>query len=319
VNTRRGLESSDRLYTPMPFFWLGGLHTALLSAMTVGACVLCEERFDPPETLSMLERERATLVLGWPYHGKALRDDPGFAARDLGALRAGARNAIPPTRDEIADPELRPNWLGMTEAFGPHCMSEMDRALPEAARGSFGPPLPDFEHVIVDPDTGRALDAGETGEICFRGGSLMQALYKVERQDTFDPDGFYHTGDGGRFDAQGRLFFTGRLGDTIKTAGANVSPREVELALETCPTVKEAYVVGLPDPQRGEVVAAALVAHAGAAVDAEEVRAKVRAELAAFKVPRILVPLAKDELPETATGKIRKDRLRDLLIERLER
>ena len=195
----------------------------------------------------------------------------------------------------------------------------MGRALPEAARGSFGPPLPDFEHLIVDPDTGRALEAGETGEICFRGGSLMLALYKVERQDTFDRDGFYHTGDGGRFDAQGRLFFTGRLGDTIKTAGANVSPREVELALETCPPVKEAYVVGLPDPQRGEIVAAALIPHAGATVDTEHVRETVRSELAAFKVPRLLVSLAKHELPETATGKIRKDRLRDLLVERLGR
>ena len=97
-----------------------------------------------------------------------------------------------------------------------------------------------------------------------RGASLMQGLLKVERADTFDADGYYHTGDGGHFDAEGNLFFRGRLGELIKTGCANVTPREVELALEALPGVLSAFVVGLPDPDRGETVAAAIVPREGA-------------------------------------------------------
>jgi len=114
-------------------------------------------------------------------------------------------------------------------------------------------------HPKMDPETGETLPSGTPGEICVRGYSLMQGLHKVEREDAFDRDGFYHTGDGGYFDADGVLFFQGRLGDTIKTAGANVSPREVELAIEAFPEVQSAFVVGVPDPVRGQNVAAVVV------------------------------------------------------------
>ena len=102
-----------------------------------------------------------------------------------------------------------------------------------------------------------------------RGYSLMQGLYKVEREDTFDRDGFYHTGDAGYFDADGVLFFKARLGEMIKTAGANVTPREVEVVIESYPEVRAAFVVGVPDPERGQDVAAAVVLKRGAALDAE--------------------------------------------------
>src|SRR5262249_59887818 len=112
--------------------------------------------------------------------------------------------------------------------------------------------------------------------------------YKLEREQTFDRDGFYHTGDGGSFDADGYLFFKARLGEMIKTAGANVAPREVELVLESFAEVKEAFVVGIADPVRGENIAAAIVLGHGCAVTAEELQARLRRELAAYKVPRPL-------------------------------
>ena len=122
--------------------------------------------------------------------------------------------------------------------------------------------------------------------------------------DTFDADGFYHTGDGGRFDDDGVLFFEGRLGDLIKTGGANVSPREVEAVLVELDGVDEAYVVGVPDRDRGEIVAAAVVTAAGAAWTAESLRARLRDGLAAYKVPKLIAVCAHDELPFTDTGKI---------------
>jgi acyl-CoA synthetase (AMP-forming)/AMP-acid ligase II len=318
VNQRRGLRSDDRLYTPMPLFWVGGFHTGLLACMDVGACLLLEEVFEPERTLTFLERERATLVLGWPYHGKALAEHPSFAKRDLSSLRDGARNALPPPQLPPVDPELRPNWLGMTEAFGPHCAGQMDSPLPEPRRGSFGTPLPRIEHKIVDPESGEPLPEGREGEICIRGASLMQGLYKVEREETFDRDGYYHTGDSGRFDAEGHVHFSGRSADVIKTAGANVAPHEVERVLESFDEVKEAYVVGTPDAVRGQIVVAAVVLRAAASADPEELRRRAKAELAAFKVPKHVFVCAKGELPETATGKVQKSRLRDQLAARIQ-
>jgi acyl-CoA synthetase (AMP-forming)/AMP-acid ligase II len=161
------------------------------------------------------------------------------------------------------------------------------------------------------------LPPGTPGEICVRGYSVMQGLHKVEREDAFDRDGFYHTGDGGYFDEDGVLFFQARLGDMIKTAGANVSPREVEVLIEAFPEVQAAFVVGVPDPVRGQNVAAAVVLDAGHALDAAALRERLKKDLSAYKVPRHVFFPAKDELPFTDSGKIDKRRLSQLLAERI--
>jgi cytochrome P450 len=161
------------------------------------------------------------------------------------------------------------------------------------------------------------LGAGETGEICVRGPSLMQGLYKVEREATFDADGFYHTGDVGHFDADGVLYFRGRLGEMIKTGGANVTPAEVEAALAACPGVREAYVVGVPDPERGQTVVAVVVAAAGSALDPADLLARLRRDLSSYKVPRQLVLLERAELPFTDSAKIDRRRLVELLAGRI--
>ena len=170
--------------------------------------------------------------------------------------------------------------------------------------------------VIDHPLAGEALPPGTAGEICVRGYSRMQGLYKVEREETFDADGFYHTGDGGRFDEDGVLFFEARLGDVIKTSGANVTPREVEVLLEAQGEVSSAYVVGLPDPVRGQNVAAALVLKPGASFDADTCRERLKADLSAYKIPRQVFLCEKGELPFTDSGKIDKRRLAAILAER---
>jgi acyl-CoA synthetase (AMP-forming)/AMP-acid ligase II len=151
------------------------------------------------------------------------------------------------------------------------------------------------------------------GELCVRGYSVMQGLHKVPREETFDADGFYHTGDAGRFDESGILYFAGRLGELIKSGGANVTPAEVEAVLAAQPEVREAYVVGVPDAERGEAVAAAVVLAEGARLEADALRARVKRELAAYKVPRLVHFAAPGTLPFTDSGKIDKRRLRALL------
>jgi len=317
LNAFRDLTADDRLFSPMPFFWVGGFTFTLVSAMHVGAFMICERVFEPGETLELLERERATIVAGWPHYSRAMRDHPSFKERDLSAIRSGNLYEILPESVRPGDPELRSNALGMTETCGPHTIEWMNVDLPERLRGAFGKSVPGVEHKIVDPETGEHLPVGSTGEICVRGYSLMQGLHKVEREAVFDEDGFYHTGDIGRFDADGWLFFEGRAGDLIKTAGANVTPREVESVIDAIDEVKAGYVVGVPDPDRGQNVATAVVLKQGAELDADALRERLRAELSAYKVPRHIFFYADGELPFTDSGKIDKRRLIAMLSERI--
>jgi acyl-CoA synthetase (AMP-forming)/AMP-acid ligase II len=145
----------------------------------------------------------------------------------------------------------------------------------------------------------------------------MQGLYKVEREEAFDADGFYHTGDAGFFDAAGHLFFKGRLGEMIKTGGANVAPREIELLLATMPEVIAAHAVGLPHPERGENVALAVVLREGAKLDQAALHARLKDELSAYKLPRHYFFLASRDIPMTDSGKLDRRKLRDVLVKRL--
>jgi acyl-CoA synthetase (AMP-forming)/AMP-acid ligase II len=314
----RSLREDDRVWSPMPFFWVGGLVFSFLANVHRGATTLCQSAFDPERTLEFLERERATLAIGWPHFGKALAEHPSRARRDLSALRGGNLPGILPPEVCPPEPERRGNALGMTETCGPHTWGG-DGVLPEAEQGTFGTSIPGVEHRVVDPATRETLPPGAPGEICVRGYSVMQGLHKLEREETFLPDGFYATGDAGFFDAAGLLHFQGRLGDLIKTGGANVTPSEVEQALVAQPEVKEAYVVGVPHPERGQNVAASVVLEPGADVAPDVLRERLRRELSAYKVPRHLFVDRMDALPFTDSGKIDKRRLAKLLAERVAR
>lgn len=315
LNQFRDLNGDDRMYSPMPFFWVGGFVFNLLSALDLGAALVTEEAFEPGKTLELLERERVTIVAGWPHYSKALVEHPSFPERDLSSLRGGNLYDLLPEEQRPRDLELRPNSLGMTETSGPHTIDRMDRELPEKLRGSFGRSVPGLDHKIVDPQTGATLGADEFGEICVRGYSVTQGLYKKEREEVFDRDGFYHTGDGGHFTADGVLFFKARLGDLIKTAGANVTPREVEIVIEGLPEVLAAHVVAVPHPDRGENVAAAVVLREGAELTREALRDALKRELSAYKVPRHIWFL--DGVPMTDSGKADKRALRDDLVARI--
>jgi len=316
LNQYRDASPDDRIWSPMPFFWVGGLVVSLLRNMVVGASLLCQEAFEPGETLAMLERERATSALSWPQYTQAMRDHPDFARRDLSSLSGGF-----PEQQALAenppDMQRRSNSLGMTETCGPHTYDRMDVELPESLRGTFGRAVEGVEHRVIDPETGETLAPGEHGEICVRGRNVMQGLYKCEREDVFDADGFYHTGDAGHFDADGFLFFKARLGEMIKTGGANVTPREVEVVVEAQPEVQSCFVVGVPHPHRGQNVAAAIVLNEGAALTPDELRARLRDELSAYKLPRHVFFCTRDELPFTDSGKIQKATLARILGERV--
>lgn len=312
----RDLRHDDVLYTPMPLFWVGGFSFTLMAAMHAGATLVFEERFEPGATLDLIERERVTQVLGWPHMAKALVDHPTFARRDLSAIRAGNVTALLP-QDEQVDAEVpKANSLGMSETLGPHTFYPRVPLTPET-EGSFGVSVPGVEHRIVDPVTLEDVPVGGTGEVWLRGYSLMVGLNKRELSDTFTADGWYRTGDAGRFDEAGHFYFTGRMGDLIKTSGMNVTPREVEIALEELPEVVMAFVTGIDHADRGQDVVAAIALSPGAELDAEAARARVKERLANYMVPKHVAVFAdQTELPWLDSGKVDRRRLAALLEER---
>ena len=315
LNQQRDLRPDDVIYTPMPLFWVGGLSFSLLAAMHAGASLVFEERFEPGATLELLERERVTQVLGWPHMGKALADHPNRSERDLSSIRSGAATALPAPADR-QPPGPRATSLGMSETLGPHTFFE-DVPLPPDKEGSFGRPVPGVEHRVVDPDTLDDVPPGQVGEVWVRGYPVMLGLHKRERAETFTADGWYRTGDAGHFDADGHLFFAGRLGDVVKTSGMNVTPREVEAALEEQPEVALAIVTGIDHPDRGQDVVAAVALSPGASLSADEARARLRTELAAYKVPRhVAVFASQADLPQLDSGKVDRRRLAQILAER---
>jgi acyl-CoA synthetase (AMP-forming)/AMP-acid ligase II len=137
-------------------------------------------------------------------------------------------------------------------------------------------------------------------------------MYKREREQVFDADGWYHTGD--RVSRRsGLYFFTGRTTEMIKTRGSNVAPPEVEAALESLPDVKHAFVVGIPHPEMEQQVAAVVVPLEGTTLDVDEVRAGAAKLLSAYKVPRVVLVLENDRVPWLATGKPDKLAMRPML------
>ncbi|GJM38318.1 MAG: AMP-binding protein [Acidimicrobiales bacterium] len=313
----RDLEPGDVCYTPMPLFWVGGLTYTLISCMHAGATVVFEQQFEPGATLDLIERERVTHVIGWPHMAKALTEHPSFADRDLSSVRGGSLDALLPEDLRVGDPELRANSLGMTESLGPHSIEMIGSQLAPDKRGSFGRSVPGIEHRIVDPITRKNQPPGEMGEIWIKGYSLMLGHLRKSRRDVFTKDGWLPTGDAGYLDADGHLYFKGRLGDQIKSSGMNITPREVELVIEEQPEVMHAFVMGVPHRERGEDVAAAVVFRPDQSADGDDLRARLKAEMASYKLPRHIATFASpQELPWLDSGKIDRRALQQTLIDR---
>ncbi len=305
-----GVTNDSVMFTAMPFFWVGGLITGLHAVIHHGATLVTQSAFDAGEALELIEAHRATITLGWPQQGKTLAEHPDFAGRDLTSVR---RTSMPAMVPDDRRPK-GPNALGMTELCGNHVGVDPYVPQPPERSETGGLSIDGLDHLLVDPESGQPVPVGQAGEIWVRGYSLMQRLYKREREDVFTPDGYYRTGDCGVQDEDGWIAFTGRLGDLIKTeGGTNVTPAEVELALTNCDGVLEAYVVGAQDGDHGTVVAAAVVPRGASVLNGDALKTQMRSQISAYKVPKFIWITDKSQLPFTATGKIKKSDLADQL------
>jgi acyl-coenzyme A synthetase/AMP-(fatty) acid ligase len=288
----------------MPFFWVGGFGSGVLSALLAGATLVTEEIPRPQTTLRLLERERVTLFRGWPDQAEALARQSSSMGADLTALRPGSLEALLPP-EQRAEPGARAKLFGMTESFGPYCGYPADTDMPRSAWGSCGKPFDGMQVRIVHPDTGEAVPAGTIGMIQLRAPHMLRGICRRSREELFTPDGYYPTGDLAHLDEDGFMFYHGRSDDMFKVSGATVYPSEVEQALRTIDGVANAFVTEVSGAVGAIVISDGSV---------DDLRSEARTRLSAFKVPTVwLLVASDDDIPRGTTGKVDVRRLRDML------
>ena len=318
---RYQLTHEDRLWSPLPMFHIAAV-LPMLAIFDVGGTYLTMSHFDAGVALEMLERHEVTatypsfvtIMQGLIYH-------PNFARTNLKRVKLMNSNLAvqPPAVAESimrAMPQaLQVGSFGMTEAAGTVCTGSPDE--PESLRITrLGKPLPGLELRIINPESGHDVQTGLRGEVLVRGYSVLEGYYK-DREKTaqaIDRDGWFHTGDIGSLDEHGTIMFHGRFKDMLKVGGENVAAAEIEALLGRHPAVKLAQVVGIPDPKYAEVPAAFVELNPGTAATEAELLSFCKAEVASFKVPRVVRFV--QEWP-MSSSKIQKFRLRQQLLTEL--
>lgn len=304
-------RKGEKRLNSIPLFWVGGLVFVLIISMHSGTTVVTPTSKKMKEIIRLIKLEKIEHLDGWMNGFAEMRAHPDFNEQDFDFVKPSMlAHGLFPACDINGDPipaELTPNMLGQTETLGPHSMCPLHTVLEPEQIGSFGTSIAGVERKIINPQTGETLAAGEQGELCIRGYSVMQGYYKKERGSTFLADGFHRTGDLCVIDENDHLYFVGRDGEMIKTAGANVAPREVETVLMSYDEISEAAVVGVADVNLGQkVVALVVLAKGFDAVDEQNLVLRLRQELSSYKVPKRFVYVGADELPRTSGGKIKK-------------
>ena len=304
------MTPDDRVVNVLPLFHIHGLAFATHLTWLIGGCLLVEDAFDPRQTLDAIGN--ATVFMAVPPIYYKLLGEPAFraAAQSWQSVRLFTCGSAP-IRPEVL-PELegilqRPviNRYGMTESY---VISSLPLAGPWP-NGSVGLPLDGIELRIVG-ESANDMASGEVGSVQIRGPNLFRRYWnKPEATEAAFASGWFDTGDFGSRDAAGMLTLVGRKHDLIITSGYNVYPQVVERVIGECPGVRECAVLGLADPQRGERVAAAVVADGGQ-LDAAAVRAWCSERLVHYQHPKEV--LFVESLPKNSLGKVLRRELRDL-------
>ncbi|MBN9097541.1 MAG: AMP-binding protein [Pseudonocardia sp.] len=308
-----GWNADDLFVAMMPMFHTAQLNAFCTPAVLVGATIHVHRGFDPGAFLDTIEREKITQVFGLPMMFRAALEHPSFAARDLSSLKR-AVYAMAPMPDALIRACLEGFRCDFALLFGQTEMSPVTTLFrPEHQLthiGAVGTPIVGVQVGIMGP-TGELLPAGEQGEIVYRGPSTMNGyLRNPEATAEAFTYGWFHSGDVGRFDDDGVLWFADRYKDVIKTGGENVASIEVEKAVYAAdPRVAEVVVVGLPHERWTEAVTAVVVPKPGETIDEGELLVALKQNLDGYKVPKAVIVAS--ELPKTSTGKIQKNVVRD--------
>jgi acyl-CoA synthetase (AMP-forming)/AMP-acid ligase II len=313
------LSIADRYLMVNPYFHMFGLKSGILASVGAGTTMYPHAVFDAQRVLEVVEAERITVLPGAPTIYQSILDFPDRDRYDLSSLRLAVTGAadIPvelirriraelPFRTVIAG-------YGLTEGGTATATSPDDD--PETIATTVGHARPSFELRVVDADDNEVA-TGEAGEVIVRSASVM-SHYLDDPEATAEvlsPDGWLRTGDIGTLDEEGNLRIVGRAKDMFIVGGFNAYPAEIENVLLRHPDVEQVAVIGIPDERLGEVGMAFVVPRRGASPASDEIIKWSRAEMANYKVPRVVELI--DELPYNATGKVVKNVLREQTAKR---
>lgn len=304
-----GFRPGDVLLHMLPTFHVHGLFVATHCALLNGSPMLFEPKFDAARALRLMQA--ATVFMGVPTYYTRLLQERGLTREAVAHMRLFISGSAPLLPETFAEFRERTGQsilerYGMTEG-GMFTSNPLEG---ERRGGTVGFPLPGTEVRVVD-DSDRPLPAGEIGHIQVRGENVFAGYWRMpeKTREEFTPEGYFRTGDLGRFDADGYLAIIGRDKDLIITGGLNVYPKEIEEAIDALPGVAESAVIGLPHSDFGEAVTAVVVrGKASATTSGEAIIAELKGRLAGFKVPKAV--LFVEELPRNAMGKVQKNLLR---------
>ena len=313
----------DRLCIPVPFYHCFGMVLANMACVVTGATmVIPAPYFDPEATLRAVSEERCTALHGVPTMFIAELEHPKFAECDLSTLRTGIMAGSPCPIEIMKRVVKQMHCSEMTIAYG---LTEASPVITQTTTddpielrvATVGKVLPHTEAKIINPVGGKTVPVGEQGELCTRGYHVMKGYYNNPEATcgVIDDDGWLHTGDLSVVDEAGYFKITGRAKDVIIRGGENVSPREIEEFLYTCPGISAVQVIGVPDRKYGEQVAAWVKLEQGASVTPEQIREFCQGKIARFKIPHYIKFV--EEFPLTITGKVQKYKMREIAVKEL--
>ena len=320
---RLSINENDTLLNYLPLFHLFAYSEGAMVCMLTGARQVLTETFDPDECIKLVERERVSIMNGFETHLKDLteaheRNQGDVSSLRIGLFACGMRSSVPICRKaaEVLAPLHSISLYGMSEIGPAITVGALDDSLEQRAESS-GYPVPGYEIKVIDPETGTERPVGELGEIVVRGYCLMMSYYKKPEETAacYDENGWFHTGDTGVRRADGYIRFVGRYKDMLKVGGENVDPMEVEALLLQVPGIAQVAVVSYPDQRLTEVPVAFVLRTGEHDVAEDAIIDYCRGKVATFKIPRHVLFI--DELPMTATGKIRKVELRKSALEQI--
>ncbi|MFI1396487.1 long-chain fatty acid--CoA ligase [Streptomyces sp. NPDC020681] len=293
------LTAGDVVLGALPLFHAFGQTCGLSASVTAGACLALVPRFDAHAVLETIHHHRVSIFQGVPTMYVALLSHPERAKFDVDSLRlcVSGGSALPVEVLHAFEAEfgcIIVEGYGLSETSPVASFNHADRV---RKPGSIGQPIDGVEMTLLDVSDG-------VGEIAIRGHNVMKAYWQRPEAtaEAIDADGWFRSGDLARVDEDGYYFIVDRKKDLIIRGGYNVYPREIEELLYAHPAVREAAVVGVPHPELGEEICAAVALKDGATATPEELREHIKAQAAAYKYPRHVWMVA--ELPKTSTGKI---------------
>jgi long-chain acyl-CoA synthetase len=305
----RGLHDTsadDVILGALPLFHSFGQTCTLNAGIGAGATITLLPRFDPAKALEIIQRDKVTIFMGVPTMYGAMLHAPGREDADLSSLRlcvsGGASLPLELMREfEAAFDAVILEGYGLSETSP---VASFNHSAENRKSGSIGTPIEGGEMKVVDADDNE-VPTGEVGEIVIKGHNVMKGYWgRDDATQEAIRDGWFHSGDMAKVDEDGYFFIVDRKKDMIIRGGYNVYPREVEEVLYEHPAVREAAVVGIPHPDWGEEVGAAVALKEGESVTAQELRDYVKEQVASYKYPREIWFV--DELPKGPTGKILK-------------